>query len=477
MDRVRYLPKDDCSIETSIENVSQNEKYDPLEIIKTTTNHLFELLQPLKRKRSIPLGHSMPDLTSLNSRPSKIPARPRGNFEVHGRGELKHNEIMKAKYSQSRRRVHFSLGGIDTNTHAEEPLSSDKTTFTTLDENEEIPRIQGGQRVGRNIQCTTPGSKIIVKIADNPDAFQKASHDTIPTTSSSVTEMVTSQIRRIVSSEIPTDVFSNIDLEDPTLLSKRLASLSMEYTQFSPAAITNKLCDLARIEKTPLQYFESNGNTVCHDLDPELSKPLYRLESILALVMSFPDWEVFIRPGEAHHCRSAVSMIYFSLLEEIFVYAKEFLHVLQLRFEVKQKVGSVKPDLRIFCACIRQLSVLNEGVDSQFQAFQPQLQRVIEKIEILDSNIDHDIAAGRENVDLDKEAPSLGSNIPLVAGDSSCNSEINKGDFCFSFRKCYPFSLACFLSSRDDILTEVRENEVSGAFVTFKVQELFNQMV
>ncbi|KAJ5652589.1 hypothetical protein N7507_010015 [Penicillium longicatenatum] len=476
VDRIRYLSKNDCSTEISTENVSENESYNPLEAIQTAINSLFELLHPLKRKRSIPLSHLIPDLASLDSRPSKITARQGEKFQVHSMGDINRNEILRAGYPQSRRRVQFSLGDLDARSSAEEPSSSDTTPLTTFGENEQSQEMRGGQRVNETNQDSSTENKIIVKIADSPDAFRKASHDTKPSSTSSTTEIAKPQIRRVFSSEVPAGLFSDIDLKDPTLLSERFENLSLVYTQFSPAAITDRLCYLARVEKTPIQYFKSDGLAGCQILDPVLSKPLYRLESIQALILGLPDWQVSNRPEEAHHSRSAVSMIYFSLLEEVFTCAVEFSRILQMRFEVNQKVGSVKHDLRMFCACIRQLSELNEGVDSQFQTFQPQLRRVIEKIEILDSKISPDSAAELKNVDSDGEAPSLGSNTSFfVEGHSSCNSAsvAKKSGFSFPFFKCRPLSLACFLSSSDDIPIELSEDEVSGDFVTLKVRDLF----
>jgi hypothetical protein len=307
-----------------------------------------------------------------------------------------------------------------------------------------------------------PEKKIVLKIADRANAFVE---ENCPPNSGTFwlwnekNEETPPRIKRIGTNEA-----EMIKKLDPKIseLNKLFSSLSFQ-TGFSSAGIVGKLLDLAQQEK-PI-----DGPGLL-SFNPEAST-LYRLDSILALFTGLPDWQIYTMPDQKKYSMAAVSMIKYSLLEQVMVCVVDFSHDLRSRLE-KPAVSSAV-ELRFFCACIQRLSKcignMNGGLQSQLGMLTTTLTMVVVNIgqssttkgkkESVSSpyfkgnkqESQDDAMIGTASVPTPGSAnagsDTMGESDSSFENGSSGIAEDFENEFRSAFSKYRPLALACYLES------------------------------
>jgi hypothetical protein len=336
------------------------EEHDSLfESIQTAINYLFEPEpEPLRRKNSV-LG------SASTTAPLQTPTLP-GSSDAKGPPK----SAMKTDRSHKRQRAHFEVGDehddIVLADSSDTVLAPDTLEETVSEEATSPLSMLGSGPELEPVKQELQG-KIVLEIADRLDAFE--------TTSSNRKTSPRPRITRFKSSELPSK---------PSEMSLAFDSLSANFSglnitsQFSSAAITNKLLNLARTRRMSSKIEHSS----------DTSTVLCRFDQVLGLTASLPSWKIYVTSDDQHreHAKSAMSVIYFSLLEEAVSCAVSASQALQHELSDNETESeTTEKDFEFFCACIQRLSGVQQSVKGTFDAFEVQLERVVSKLSLLDT--------------------------------------------------------------------------------------------
>jgi len=379
----------------------------PFDRIQTAINYLFEP-EPLRRKNMT----LSPALVAPSMQTSILP----NHIGVEGPAK----KAQKVDHLHIRQKPRFALGDED-----EDLVISDSPNTDPTQE----------KSIGQAQDAATPSSsadshadedgierKIVLEIADRLDAFQKRSDVRQSKVSAGHQTDERPQIKRLTSSEFP---------REPSEISAVIDSLAkMSITsQFSSTAITNELLKLARTKREPLWVDDS-------------SQILGRFDQILGLTATLPSWNVYICADykQQEHAKSAMSLIYFSLLEEAVSCAVSASEALQEELNDGDVSEVVQWDAAFFCACIQRLSGVQQSVKGTFDAFQPQLDRLVSKLELLDTlNASMPCAASPD------DATSTNASSCTVDDEDATAPAYSRDDILY--HEYEPLALACYLSA------------------------------
>jgi hypothetical protein len=463
-------------------DVPKDKRHDPLDVIKTAIDDLYAPLHPLKRK------NSTSELTMVNERPAKLSIKTGIDTESISMREP------RAEAPRNGRKVRFSFVEPD-DSHVESDDSDVRRTVTpiqsesrSLDAMSPLVRtnsmssalgsLRGSESQFDSLQTLGNEAdirkrKIILKIADHVDAFDVVREGETAAILTPVTENTRPQIKRIPSTTVSTDFFHSFDVDDVSLLGEAFENLRLT-PDFSSAGIANELLHIARAVVEPTTT-KKERMTDSQSLTSGQSRYLQRLDSLLGIFASLPAWRIYTTPdGQRRYAKSAMSMIYFSLLEEVVSCALEFSRELLICLGDGQKSDNNEADIAFFCACIQRLSDINEDMDTGFDTFQPQLQRVIKKLSAL--------GPGAKLVTLvdQKQRSNMNTYTPIC---KDCGPQPDSAEPTgnisahYSFRTYEPLSLACYLGSATGhdslVISESGDSEVPVGLESLTVSTLF----
>ncbi|KAL4875067.1 hypothetical protein BJY04DRAFT_224375 [Aspergillus karnatakaensis] len=411
---------------------------DPLENIRIAIDHLFQALHPLKRRRERSRARSLPRFGSPPGSFSIIATPRQGSRSIN----LDERNVVKDKSLKSPRmikHVRFKPGGFEDETSEdEEEGPSRKSRFLGKDD---IPT-----SVIPSTDSTHTEGRLVIQISDRPEAFQKA-----PTLSApSLTPLVRPRISRVRTHEMPKKI-RNFDWEaEIAFLSKNYADLSLS-SPASSADITDRILNIAQTEElVPYEPGSEAGARQAHPTST-LSLLFTRLGSTLGLARGLPDWQIFTMPDQHDYAKSAVLLIYFSILREIISCAVSISKDLQSKLlERTEAPPGDGDDIDIFCAYIQQLSEVTDSMDSGSHFFQPQLQGVITRLKTITSG---------------------STQVSTTA--TNMTSRIEKSDFPKVGVRYHPLAVACYLSPATSNFTDPSSaNEIPNDLIPRVAREL-----
>ncbi|KAL5408612.1 hypothetical protein PMIN04_011362 [Paraphaeosphaeria minitans] len=430
VDHIMQLSKPKDEAQSQLERGSQPRKnVDLLEDIRATVDLLLKSLHSHKRKHAS-------DSTAAHSRPAKTSMREGRTIESINAMESRLQETMPPPSPSTSRKVQFSA-----DVHVLDSASEAMPMFPTVPPN---PPDKGGK--ARERQSTpprehkspeiSPDHRIVLKIANRVNGFREATNLPQPSPFRSTANPRKTMFKRLNSTEFPSNLIQDTQ-ED--LLVKELKKLQLEE-QDDLGNITSSLIAFARFREESLW-----DDTDIPHLMSEINKSLRAIDSSLALHASLPEWQIHFMRGKNQYAKSAISIICFSILNEIAKHTHLFVSEIVFHLDAElERVSSVVKPIVFFYACIEKLSKQNKEMGTKFQVFQPEIEKIIESLEIL------------------RQAD--------VTGMFSSES-------CATFRHCEPLSLACYsLSTADQTMPAtlcLEEEEIPSGLESLAVRDLF----
>ena len=423
-------PKDRAQLQLKRDPQSRR-KLDLLEDIRTAVDLLFESLHSLKRKHAS-------DPTVVNTRLAKIPMRDGRSIESINDMESRLQEDMRPLSPSTARKVQFSA-----DVHVLDPASEAMPKFPMIPPS---PRDKEGKDPERQATLSPeiespeirPDSRIVLKIANRVNGFREVSSLPQPSPSICAADFQKTKFKRMNSTEFPSNLIQ--DTEEDSLV-KALKKLQLEQ-QDNFGNITSSLIALARFGEESQWAITDNL-----DLKSEVIASLQAIDSCLALHASLPEWQIHFMRGKNQYAKSAVSIIYFSLLNEVATSAYSFVLAMVDQLELEKGTSSVAKPIIFFYACIKRLLKLNEDMGKKFQVFQPEIEGIVERLQILRS-VDY---------------------TGVFSGKSDAK-----------FRNCEPLSLACYsLSTADQMMPAslgLEEEEIPSSLESLTARELFGSL-
>ncbi|KAH7083734.1 hypothetical protein FB567DRAFT_91094 [Paraphoma chrysanthemicola] len=383
----------------------------PFDRIQTAINYLFEP-EPLRRKNI------------TKARDLVAPSIPPSSQFDHTGIDDSSKKAQKVDHLQRPQKPRFALEDEDNDLAVSDSLRPDPTQDKSVKKASDVA-ISTESKAGSEHDEHELESKIVLEIANRPDAFQKPSN--LQKTEAFTRDQKDQRpgIKRLKSSEFPSEP------SEISAVIDSLAALNIN-SQFSSAAITEELLTLARPKR--------GASSTAHS--SEASQVLCRFDQILGLIASLPSWKIYICVDhkQKDHAKSAMSLIYFSLLEETISCAVSVSEALQEELNDADVPTEVKRNVEFFCACIQRLSSVQQSVKGTFDALQHQLDRVVSKLSLLDTLIaSMPCAASQENAGPTDDSPS-------VANVEDTTAAANSGDEIF-FHEYEPLALACYLTA------------------------------
>ncbi|KAJ5702651.1 hypothetical protein N7488_010199 [Penicillium malachiteum] len=354
---------------------------DSIQNVEDSINRLFEVLSSF-RALSYTRAHSMSRLPAMPSLSSTIlRSRKRSNVKASiDSGKEDVDTELRANYPPARKlkRVRFSLeasGGEDL-----ERNESPRKKLRLL-ERDDSSSLYSGARTK-----DTEG-RIILCLFNSCEAFSSAPHSK-------------PWIKRPKTDEILVEKFLSEDF--PT-----------------SADLTNKILDLLMIDGVP--------ETWKLDADPRLHmESLDHLDAVSTLIEHFPDWQIFTSPRQHVYAKSAITLVYFSLLKE----ATDLITKnVPSQLEKTHMKNGVRDHREFLCACMERFLRVNRRLDTAFPAFDIQIESLISKLKPPSTSILSSYETGRDGA------------------TGSGRSRLHK--FC-------PLSIACFYLSGPEFAVSAR---------------------
>jgi hypothetical protein len=167
-------------------------------------------------------------------------------------------------------------------------------------------------------------------------------------------------------------------------LSADFANLQLSTKRLS-AEVANKFLTLLP------SYWLSDPNRMLqlidefHHEDLELSQPLSLVISLLALLECLPDWTVYTTTSDQFAARTALTLVYCSLLEHVLNHAVDLSSIIEQSIDEMVKRPKDTKELQlvmqIFHTSIQRLANLDFSPDDLVVPFQPDLKMALRKLE------------------------------------------------------------------------------------------------
>ncbi|KAH7077554.1 hypothetical protein BKA63DRAFT_267959 [Paraphoma chrysanthemicola] len=419
----------------------------PFDRIQTAINYLFEP-EPLRRKNTA----AGPDSIALSIPHSTLPD--------HTGIDRSTQKAQKVDHLQRRQKPRFLVDDEDEDTVISDSPNADLTHERPGKEAHDTAITTQSMAAPTARENGSEG-KVVLEIANRLDAFEKASNLQKSEASAEDQKDERPRIKRLSSTEFPREP-SEISAVIDSFAKMSIAS------QFSSTAITEELLKLARTKRA--------ASSMGHP--SEASKVLCRFDQILALTASLPHWKIYICVDhkQQEHAKSAMSLIYFSLLEETVSCAVSASEALQEDLNDGNISTEVKRNVDFFCACIQRLSGVQQSVKGTFDAFQHQLDRVVSKLSLLDTLVEsmpcaasHDDAITTDDhSSAEKEEGTSMADAKDTDTPATCEDKI-------FFHEYEPLALACYLSANSGACGSIHasDEEVLNNLEAMSVEDLF----
>jgi hypothetical protein len=214
--------------------------------------------------------------------------------------------------------------------------------------------------------------KIVLKLADHPDAFVERRGGPDST----------------ISSTLKRDVLRKVSQLDTRELSPNMLELSEQFStlglRLPSAAVVKKLRELSQNEA--LEDVANPSNSIS-----STSELLDTVNSILALFKSMPDWYVYTRVNQKRYAAAAVSFIRYSLLEQVTTCIADISFLLESRLTQSSDTGRVQSQFGALCDLIPMVDQLEKLIRDSKRDRDLQLYlRLIEtRLMIATADIEH----------------------------------------------------------------------------------------